>query len=251
VAYEVTKRISGGDYRYRVEGYRDPDTGRQRTRWQYLGRVVDGATVTPPTRRGDRTTKDTIVAATAELLEARDASRVTVAVIAKHAGISPATFYRYFADRKAAFTAALSYLCDRTISTLPSLEDHPIGTRADETGRIFTWLESLHRSMLMHRAFRWSFSNGDKSKARAHIERSLLKVDAYAMLAAYLRRLDAAGVARIDDAEQLAEAIMGVCRALIRSRANEAESEEQESVQLLAVFPLVERAVFCADPRLR
>ena len=112
VAYEVTKRISGGDYRYRVEGYRDPDTGRQRSRWQYLGRVVDGMTVTPPVRRGDRVTQDKIVVSTAELLESRDASRVTVAVIAKHAGISQATFYRYFHDRKGAFTAALSYLCD-------------------------------------------------------------------------------------------------------------------------------------------
>ncbi|MDB5028022.1 MAG: hypothetical protein JWO66_1711 [Candidatus Eremiobacteraeota bacterium] len=250
MAYEVTKRISGGDYRYRVEGYRDPETGRQRTRWQYLGRIVDGTTVAPPTRRGDRTTKDTILVATADLLESRDASRVTVAVIAKHAGISPATFYRYFGDRKAAFTAALSYLCDRTISTLPSLEDHPIGTRAEESRRLYTWLESLHRSMLMHRAFRWSFSNGDRSKAKAHIERSLLKVDAYAMLAAYLRRLEEAGIAHVDDAAQLADAIMGVCRALIRSRANEAESEEAQSVELLAVFPLIERAVFCTSASL-
>jgi AcrR family transcriptional regulator len=211
MAYEVTKRISGGDYRYHVEGYRDPETGRQRTRWQYLGRVVDGVTVTPPTRRGERVTQDKIVEATAELLESRDASRVTVAVIAKHAGISQATFYRYF--------------------------------------RIFSWLESLHRSILRQRAFRWSFTNSDRSKAKAQIERSMLKVDGYAMLAAYLRRLDAAGIAHIEDAEQLAEAIFGVCRAVIRSQANEVEHEEEHPVELLAVFPLIERAVFCSQSR--
>ena len=244
MAYQVTKRISGGDYRYHVEGYRDPETGRPRTRWQYLGRVIDGVTLTPPARRGERVTQDKIVVATAELLESRDASRVTVAVIAKHAGISQATFYRYFSDRKAAFTAALSYLCDRTISALPSLEDPPVGTQAEESCRIFTWLESLHRSMSRQRAFRWSFSHSDRSKAKAQIERSLLKVDAYAILAAYLRRLDAAGLAHVDDAEELAEGIMGVCRALIRSRANEEEHEEEHPVQLLAVFPLIERAVF-------
>jgi AcrR family transcriptional regulator len=245
MAYQVTKRISGGDYRYHVEGYRDPETGRQRTRWQYLGRVVDGVTVTPPTRRGERVTQDKIVEATAELLESRDASRVTVAVIAKHAGISQATFYRYFRDRKAAFTAALSYLCDQTISALPSLEDHAIGTPREESYRIFTWLESLHRSMLRQRAFRWSYSNSDRSKAKAQIERSMLKVDGYAMLAAYLRRLDAAGIAHIEDADKLAEAVLGVCRALIRSGANEVEHEEEHPVELVAVFPVIERAVFC------
>jgi AcrR family transcriptional regulator len=245
MAYEVTKRISGGDYRYHVEGYRDPETGRSRTRWQYLGRVVDGVTVTPPTRRGERVTQDKIVAATAELLESRDASRVTVAVIAKHAGISQATFYRYFRDRKAAFTAALSHLCDRTISALPSLEDHAVGTRSEESCRIFSWIESLHRSLLRQRAFRWSFSNSEHSKAKAQIERSMLKVDGYAILAAYLRRLDAAGLAHVKDADELAEAILAVCRAVIRSRPNEEEHEEEHPVELLAVFPLIERAVFC------
>ena len=245
MAYQVTKHIRGGDYRYNVEGYRDPETGRQRTRWQYLGRVVDGLTVTQPIRRGDRVTQDKIVVATAELLESRDASRVTVAVIAKKTGTSQATFYRYFHDRKGAFTAALSYLCDRTISALPSLEDPPVGTRTEELHRIFTWLESLLRSMLRQRAFRWSFTNSDRSKAKAHIERSLLKVDAYAMLAAYLSRIDAAGIGHIDDAEEVAAAIMGICRALIRSLANDEDCEEQQPVQLLAVFPLIERAIFC------
>lgn len=244
MAYEVTKRISGRDYRYRVEGYRDPVTGRARTRWHYLGRLVDGQTLTEPTRRGNRVTRDKIIAATAELLDARDASRVTVEVIAKHTGISQATFYRYFTDRKSAFTAALAYLCDRTISTLPSLEDAPVGTRAEESRRIFTWLESLQRSLLRQRALRWSFSNSDRSKVKAQIERSLLKVDAYAMLAAYLRRLDAAGVAQVDDAEQLATGIMSVCRAMIRSRANEDEPAELQAAQLREVFPLIERALF-------
>jgi len=244
VAYEVTKRISGGDYRYRVEGYRDPQSGRHRTRWEYLGRVVDGGAITPPTRRADRVTKDTIILATAELLESRDASRVTIGVIAKRAGISQATFYRYFRDRKAAFTAALSHLCDRTISALPSLEEPPISTPVDESRRLFVWLESMQRSLLRQRAFRLIFVHSDRSKAKAHIERSLLKVDAYAMLAGYLRRLDAAGVARVDDADALADSIMGINRALLRSRANEDAPDEFPTVELAVVFPLIERALF-------
>jgi len=245
MAYEVTKHIGRGDYRYRVEGYRDPQTGRARTRWKYLGRILDGATVTPPVRRRDRVTRDAIVVATAELLESRDAARVTVVVIAQRAEVSQATFYRYFGDRKAAFSAALSYLCDQTISALPPLAG-PVGTVAQESRRLFAWLESLQRSMLRHRAFRWSFRTTDRSKAKAQIQRSLLKVDAYGMLAAYLRRLHAAGVAHVDDADALAASIMSIGRALIRSLANEEEHDEKHPVQLLAVYPLIERAVFGA-----
>lgn len=245
MAYEVTKRIGGRDYRYRVEGYRDPQSGRQRTRWQYLGRIGEDGVLLPPARRGERATRDKIVEATAELLESRDASRVTVAVIAKHAGHSQATIYRYFPDRKSAFSAALAYLCDRTIGALPSL-DGPVGTRTEEAERICTWLESLHRSMLRRRAFRWSFGSGERSKVKAQIERSMLKVDAYALLAAYLRRLDAAGIARIGDADELAAGIMGVCRAFLRSWAHDEERDQQHPVQLQEVFPLIERAVFGA-----
>jgi hypothetical protein len=42
----------------------------------------------------------------------------------------------------------------------------------------------------------------------------------------------------------LAEAILRVSRALMRSLANEESREELQPVQLLAVFPLVQRAVF-------
>ncbi len=245
MAYEVTKRIGRGDYRYRVEGYRDSKTGRQRTRWQYLGRVVDGVIAVPPTRRGEHTTREKIVAATAQLLETREASRVTVDVIARHAGISQATFYRYFDHRKAAFTTALTYLCDRTIGALPPLDDHAVGTRAEESARIFAWVESLHRSFLRQRAFRWSFAEGSRSKTKAQIERSMLKVDPRTILAAYLRRLDAAGIARIADADELASAIIGICSALIRSGVNEDGPQESQRDQLLCViFPLIERAVF-------
>ena len=39
VAYKVTKRIGGRAYLYRVESQRDPETGRRRNRWTYLGRA--------------------------------------------------------------------------------------------------------------------------------------------------------------------------------------------------------------------
>jgi len=37
MAYQVTKLIAGREYRYHVEGFRDPKTKRVKQRWTYLG----------------------------------------------------------------------------------------------------------------------------------------------------------------------------------------------------------------------
>jgi AcrR family transcriptional regulator len=243
MAYEVTKRINGRDYRYRVEGYRDPDTGRNRTRWHYLGRVLeDGVVVAARSPRSERASREKIVAATAELLEARDASRVTVSVIARHAGISPATFYRYFADRKSAFTAALTHLADRTLGEMTL--DGPLGTREEEARRVSDWLDGLHRALLRRRAFRWSFAAIDRSKAKGRIERSLLKHDATAMLTGYLQRLHDAGLARIGDPGRLAESIMNISAAFIHFTANDEQNPERRGLRVTSAFPVIERAIF-------
>ena len=39
MAYEVTKLVNGRPYRYRVRSERDPESGKVRNRWTYLGRV--------------------------------------------------------------------------------------------------------------------------------------------------------------------------------------------------------------------
>ncbi len=65
MAYEVTKRIKGRDYRYRVEGYRDPESGKRKTRWQYLGVVTSGKLRPTPRLHKERVTREDIVAATA------------------------------------------------------------------------------------------------------------------------------------------------------------------------------------------
>lgn len=237
--YEVTKRIKGREYRYYVDGQRDPETGRMRTRWNYLGRVGEDGIVEPKT---DGSTREKIVIATADLMEGRDASRVTVAVIARHAGISQATFYRYFPDRKGAFTAALSYLADRTLGSL-SL-DGPIGTREQESKRIFGWLETLLEMLLRQRALRWSYTIADRSKSKAHIERSLLKNDSAATLAAYFERLRDAGLAVIGHPATLAESVVRITIAFIYFTANDEADPDGRGFRIADAFPVIERAIF-------
>jgi AcrR family transcriptional regulator len=147
MAYEVTKRIKGHEYRYRVEPARDAATGRAGTRWTYLGKVAEGELVQPARSGLRRLQRDEIVAVIAGLLESRDASRVTVGVISYHAGISSGTFYRHFADRDAALGAALALLCDRCFGKLPAL-DPPVGSLDDERRRLHTWFAALHKATL-------------------------------------------------------------------------------------------------------
>ena len=242
MSYEVTKRIKGRDYRYRVESARDPETGRSGTRWVYLGKLEDGQLVAPVRSAARRVTHDEIVAVTARLLESRDASRVTVSVIAHHAGISPGTFYRHFHDRDAAFSAALTALCEQCFDELPTL-DPPLGTHATERARLNGWFEALHETALRGRAFRWYLTSSGHEKFRLAIEGTSMRSDPRALLANYFRALHAAGLARVDDATVLANGVLRLHAAIVRDMALHGAADV--AVERWAeVFPVIERAVF-------
>jgi AcrR family transcriptional regulator len=242
MAYEVTKRIKGRDYRYRVESARNPETGRAGTRWVYLGKLEGGKLVAPARSVSRRVTHDEIVAVTAKLLESRDASRVTVAVIAHHVGISPGTFYRHFADRDSAFTAALAVLCERCLDDLPAL-DPPVGTLDAERRRLNGWFEALHHTVLRGRALRWFFTTGGHEKLAAAIRDSALRIDPRAPLSRYFRALDAAGLAQIGDADELAHGMMRLHASVMRDMALSGDVESG-AARWAEVFPVLERAVF-------
>jgi AcrR family transcriptional regulator len=243
LSYEVTKRIKGRDYRYRVESARDPETGRAGTRWVYLGKLEDGKLVAPLRSVARRVTHDEIVAVTAKLLESRDASRVTVSVIAHHAGISPGTFYRHFQDRDAAFSAALTALCEQSFDELPSL-DPPIGTPAAERARLNGWFEALHESALRGRAFRWYLTSSGHEKFKTVLEGTSLRNDPRAALGNYFRTLDAAGLAHIEDASALANGVMRLHAAMVRDMALHGDGAPAAAERWAEVFPVIDRAVF-------
>ena len=52
MAFVRTKKITGKEYRYLVENYRDGSTGKVRQRTlKYLGAVEDESVVTTPTKK--------------------------------------------------------------------------------------------------------------------------------------------------------------------------------------------------------
>jgi AcrR family transcriptional regulator len=238
MAYEVTKRINGRDYCYRVASERDPESGRSRRRWQYIGRLDESGHVIPPRTYAARTTAAGIVEATAQLLQSRDAAHVTVAVIAQQAGISTGTFYRHFRDRRSALDAAVDALVDRVIRELPPLTGR-IGPPAAERERLFAWFAALERAVLEGRALRAVL----KRPASAPVVPSPPALALRGRLAAYLQALHASGIARIADPEALAGALLRLHLSFVRDVvAGTATGSGWNEV-----FPVIERAVFPHD----
>lgn len=245
MAYDGTKQIQGRAYRYRVKTVRDPVSGKDRAELHFIGRVNNGRLVAPP-RSGVDVTRDDLVAIVAGLLESRDPSQVTITVIAEHAGISVGTFYRHFSDRRDALAAALALRCEPVLEGLPALAG-PVGTSADERGRLAGWFGALHRAVLRGRAFRWLVTGADVATSRAVLAQLPLGVDPQLNLAAYLDRLHVAGFSETADGDALATALLGLHAASVRDLA--LQNEAADAVRRWAtVLLVIERAVFGDAP---
>jgi AcrR family transcriptional regulator len=140
MSYEVTKTIRGRDYRYRVESYRDPETGKVRNRWHYLGK---GHGEAPPRRRARAgETRAKLTAALERLLERKPWNDVTALDIAAQAGVTPATLYRYFKSREAVLQACAIDANDRLDLRLAELQRVADDVDA-ERARLRAWTIAL------------------------------------------------------------------------------------------------------------
>lgn len=99
MAYEVVKEIRGHAYRYSVESFRDPQTGKVKNKWTYLGRAEREGGALPKRRTGAEETRERILRAFLKLIERKKLKDVTPAAISREAGITPTTFYRHFHSR--------------------------------------------------------------------------------------------------------------------------------------------------------
>lgn len=213
MAYEVTKRIKGHDYRYVVESYRDPQTKRRKTKWTYVGALDGDGVRAAVVRARKHVTKDDVIAAVAKLLEFRDPEHVTVSVIAKEAGISRSTFYRLFPDERKVFSAALSKIRDEFLLSLPSLDDS-VQTIEEARATFRRWCEARFSLIGRQRAILHAISLGYRGKIPLRLERPLLTLDSLASLEAFLKALQGAGIAAIPDSAGMSRAILGSLVAL-------------------------------------
>jgi AcrR family transcriptional regulator len=99
MAYEVIKTIGSHRYRYSVESYRDPESGKVKNRWTYVGRADGEAGPTASKRSSREERREALAAAFLRLIERKALDEVTPAAIAREAKLSSATFYRHFGSR--------------------------------------------------------------------------------------------------------------------------------------------------------
>jgi AcrR family transcriptional regulator len=140
MSYEVVKTIRGRDYRYMVESYRDPETGKVRNKWRYLGK---GQGEAPPRRRARaEETRAKLTGALEGLLEGTPWSEITAHDIAAQAGVAPATLYRYFSSRDDVLAGAAAHANDLLDARLAELH-HLARDRGSERARLRTWVIAL------------------------------------------------------------------------------------------------------------
>lgn len=106
MAYEVIKRVGKRAYRYRVQSYRDPQTGKSKGTWTYLGRYT-GPIERPQNQSDEDSTALRLIDAFEALLQKVSFDTLTIEAITSRAQVSHATFYRHFKNKRAILFAAL------------------------------------------------------------------------------------------------------------------------------------------------
>jgi AcrR family transcriptional regulator len=241
LAHEVLKRVGSRSYRYRVESYRDPSTGKVRGHWTYLGRAIAGGATVPPTRRSPTSSRPRLLVALESLLERGDLAEVTAALVAAEAGLASGTFYRYFRDKHDALRAAVEQTRDEVDQTV-LLPDRPVGARSEERQRVRRWAETALRARIERPGLvrAWlAAAQSDAAIAAQHAER---RARALAALTAYLERLHAAGIGSIQHARGTALALLSVLEAKLRAAAS-GQSVDDDEIE--GVLTLIDRAIFC------
>jgi len=239
LAHDVVKRVGERSYRYRVERYRDPSTGKMRGRWTYLGRVATDGSATAARRR-TADTRERLLAALGRLVERRPFGEVTAGQVAEEAGLAHGTFYRYFRDKHDALRAAVEHVRD-AVDWSVLLADRPVGTRLAERRRIRRWAEGALRAPIERPGLvrAWlSALEADTELARLRNER---RAQTAADLVRYLERLDALGKARVPHARGTAAALRALMEATARTAVAGQTVDDEEIEGALAV---IDRAIF-------
>jgi AcrR family transcriptional regulator len=202
VAYDVVKTVRGRSYRYHVESVRDTETGRLKARWTYLGRADDAPHPAPP-RPSSRAR---LLAALESLLETRSYGEITAQAVAVEAGVAHGTFYRHFAHKNDALTAAVAAVVER-IDRFAAALDAPVETLATERERVHRWLAAIFevkaaRPGLVRAWLAFTSENPDAVEQRAR-----RRAANAARMLRYVERLIAAGLCDASDARIVAHGI--------------------------------------------
>ncbi|MFY9781400.1 MAG: TetR family transcriptional regulator [Candidatus Baltobacteraceae bacterium] len=242
MAHEVVKHVGSRAYRYRVETYRDPASGKVRGRWTYLGRAGgEGESSATRPRRSARDTRERLLAALERLLEEQEYSGVTAGAIAAAAGLAHGTFYRYFADRGAALRAAIERAREAWARTRPSFEP-PFGSLEAERVRVRAWVAAVLSAPYERRGLvrAWYAQREIDTELKALQRRNRAQtVDA---LASYLEGLGKAITIGVPRPREFADALLVLLEGTVRRVL--VEGENLDAGAIAGVVDVFDRAIF-------
>jgi AcrR family transcriptional regulator len=239
MAYEVTKLVNGRPYRYRVRSERDPDTGKVRNRWTYLGRGdAAGAQVAAKPRPNAR---EALLDALERLLDRSDPGEVTANAVSVEAGLAHGTFYRYFHNRVDAIRALTARLREQRAVELGLLDEPPSGVEGARVA-LRTWTAALlHARMQHHGLVRALYALAAQDEEIRTTLRERRDSNAQS-LAGWLAALAERGIVTLPDAESTGAVLFSMLDGIGREAV--AAGEPLEEHRLAAAIDLVERAVF-------
>ena len=241
MSHEVIKSVGGRQYRYAVESYRDVESGKVRGRWKYLGRVSGPGRESRPQVHRPAETRERLLDALTELLDAREFSEITVSAIAAHAGFAHGTFYRSFKDKDAALRAAVGRVREEAERSRPDFEA-PIGSRAEERRRIAAWIEGTMRTPVDRPGLLREWYAVLARDRALQDERSAKRGELVRAFAGYLRRLREAGIVALERPTELAAALSTAIDGAFRSLVLTREPFSEGTITGLA--DLYDRAIF-------
>jgi AcrR family transcriptional regulator len=241
MAYTVSKTINGRTYLYRVERQRDPESGRVRNRWTYLGRAAKtdpAVAVRPRSARGS--TRQRLIEATERLLE-RNSGDVTPSAIASEAGVAHGTFYRHFRDRREAIEAVVVHLRATRGAVDEGLDDDVASLEAARAG-LRAWLIRKLALARERPEFLAGFYRLAAADAKLTAWRAERRDETLARFSAHLEALVRRGLAQLDDPSATARILYTIYDGLYRQLIVDGNPIDDNVTR--AAADAVERIVF-------
>jgi AcrR family transcriptional regulator len=230
--YEVIKRVGNRAYRYSVSSYRDPESGKSKGTWTYLGRVADTAKHTPKARLPGASTRDALLGAFESLLEKSSFDAITVEAIAAAAKVAHATFYRHFENKRDVMLTAAKRMVDR-IDSGGLLH---AGSDADaERMRIRTFVRTTLTNQraagggILRAIFEARFYDAKVSAFWEELEASPRRV-----IRRYVEELNANGLGHGDDPERLTSTVLTISHGIINEVSLRRGALGDEEIEPLA-----------------
>lgn len=244
MAYEVTKRIGGREYRYHVSAYRDPKTNKPKQKWTYLGRV-NGLSVVATRERPAEDARARITHAIVQLLEKRDVAHVTIDVIARAARVSRSTFYRFFADKNAAILDTVDVVLNDVFRCPDKLEES-ISSRDDERAKLAAWARDLLTTAIRFRGLRRALEASPEIRVRHGKRTAVVLATVQEHMVRHFRAMRDAGMIETSDPDLLGRGLAAVLQGVGKMLVS-GEVELTDDV-LRSVLEVVDRAVFGQSP---